>query len=80
VPEQNADVSLRRQRAPEASHRWALGLFLGRFAERRGADVAGVHSFIEQIDGFPLAGAVHAADQDHDRETPVLEQVVLRIE
>ncbi len=42
--------------------------------------MARVHPFIQQIDGLALARAVHAADQDDDREAPVLEQVVLRIE
>ena len=39
-----------------------------------------VHPFVQQIDGFALAGAIDAADQGDDREAPVQEQIVLRIE
>ena len=31
-------------------------------------DVARVHPLVEQVDGLALARAVHAADQDNDRE------------
>jgi len=51
-----------------------------RLAERGNADVARVHPFIQQIDGFTLAGAVDAGDQDHHRKSAIQEQVILHIQ
>jgi hypothetical protein len=43
-------------------------------------NVARVHPFVEQVHGLALAGAVHAADQDDDREFGLLRQIELRIQ
>jgi len=80
VAEQDADFSLLRKRAPVTPHCRALALLVRWFAESLGADVARVHPFVQQVDRFPLAAAVDAADQHDYREASVLEQVVLRIE
>ena len=69
--EEDADLPLGRQRAPEAPVCGALGLFVRRRTEGGGLDVAGIHPLVEQVDGLALAGAFDARDQDQHREAAV---------
>jgi len=42
--------------------------------------VAGVHPFVQQVHGFPFAGAINTGKQDDDREPVRLQQIELGIQ
>ena len=58
----------------------AVALVVGERPERMGADVAGVHPLVEEVDGLALAGAVDAVHEDDHRELVFLEEPVLEVE
>jgi len=45
-----------------------------------GFNVAGVHPFVQQVHGFPFAGAINTGKQDDDREPVRLQQIELGIQ
>ncbi len=78
--EEHADLALGRQRAPEAPHRGTLALLVRHFAHGVRLDVARIHPLVEQVHRLALARAIHAADQDDDREFAFLRQIELRVQ
>ncbi len=66
--EEDPHLPLGRELPPEAPHVRALELLARRLPERPRLDVPGVHPLVEEVDRLALAGAVHATDDDDDRE------------
>lgn len=71
---------LGRQLSPVAPGRRAGQFFVGLLVEGAHLDQARIHPFIEQLDGFALAGAFDAIDQHDHREASLLVQLELRFQ
>ena len=76
--EQDADAPLGRQGLPVAPHAGAFAFRFRHVAECRGQDVPRVHPFVQHVQRLALAGAIHAADDDQQREGGALQQLVLQ--
>ena len=72
--------ALRRQVAPEAPVLRPLALFVRRWPVGPRHQPARIHPFVEQVDDFALARAVHPAKQDDHRRPAGLAQPGLFIE
>ncbi len=75
--EKDADPPLGGEHAPEPPHRRTFAFLVGGLAHAVGADVAGIHPFVQQVGGLAAARAIHAAHEDDDREARLLEEVHL---
>lgn len=75
--EQDAKMPFGGQHLPEAPHLGTRTLRVADGAEHFRADVARVHPFVEQIDGFALARTVHPIDQNDHRRLAIGQQRVL---
>ncbi|MNF60524.1 hypothetical protein D3C84_421450 [compost metagenome] len=80
VAEEDADLSLRRQPAPETPLRRPRQLLVRGPQEALHIDQPRVHPLVEQLDRLALAGALDAIDQDEHRETRLLLQLELRLQ
>ena len=78
--DEDSDLALGRQGAPETPHPGTLPLLRRRRAHGVGLDLPRVHPEVEGVDDLSLAGAVHAVDQDDDGKVPALGQLELRLE
>ncbi|MNZ55557.1 hypothetical protein D3C78_734860 [compost metagenome] len=77
VAEEDADLPLGRQPAPETPLRWARELLVARLEEALHLDQARVHPFVEQLDRLALARPFDTVDQDQHREARLLLQLEL---
>ena len=71
--EEDASLALGGQRLPETPQRRAILLILGGRVHDIGLHVTRVHPEVEQVKGLPLAGTVHAGDQDDYREASLVQ-------
>ncbi|MDT4827471.1 hypothetical protein FQZ97_608190 [compost metagenome] len=80
VAEEDADLSLRRQPAPETPLRRPRQLLVRGAQEAFDIDQPRVHPLVEQLDRLALAGTLDAVDQDEHREARLLLQFELRLQ
>jgi len=62
VAEENPGVALRRQASPETPCRWMRELFVAGHIEAVDTYQPRIHPLVEQLDGFPFAGALDTVD------------------